>query len=197
MIDGFSFGVIPASHHPRVVCLSACASGYNCKNVHARGRQPPLPSHLLRFSLSSTASLCDWQAKAILGPVSLLVITSRRDNIAVCGAACRQLTLYQVRFRYLAILFTAVGLAIECSGIMDSGECLAASPFARALEPDNGLTSSLLGLLTSTRPSKRTSTPSGSSPFVDDPPRNRMDDLFSGVFNNFELTADGCSLMRT
>ena len=23
MIDGFSFGVIPASHHPRVVCLSA------------------------------------------------------------------------------------------------------------------------------------------------------------------------------
>jgi len=126
LTDGFSFGVIPASHHPRVVCLSACASGYNCKNVHARGRQPPLPSHLLRFSISSTASLCDWQAKAILGPVSLLDITSRRDNIAVCGSACRQPAIYQVRFRHLAILFAAAGLAIECSGIMDSGGCLAA-----------------------------------------------------------------------
>lgn len=74
MTGGYSFWVIPASHHPRVVCLSACASGYTCENVHARGRQPPLPSHVLRFPISSTTSLCDWQAKAILSPISLLGI---------------------------------------------------------------------------------------------------------------------------
>jgi hypothetical protein len=170
LTGGYSFWVIPASHHPRVVCLSACASGYTCENVHARGRQPPLPSHLLRFPISSTTSPVRLASEGHTEPYIPTGHHSRRDNIFVRRSACRQTTIYLVRFWLLATLFAAVGLAIECSGNMELLRPLCEEHLSLTMASSSPET-------ISTRPvgCKRTSTFHGSLLFTDNPLWNRMD----------------------